>query len=204
MGAPIWRTNYHYSVGNLEEIKEGNLERVLITEDTNFRELITQSSNLIFISSFVGVYQTREIINPRRDEVDEIEELEKEKIKIFSKFIRKFYEIEDKSHPYLIHLIYEGIPVDTLRQALDDKTRRITFSTPDRIPDFFDKDIEGWYKNQEAVFGEQGVNLDTNVELLDDNLINECFESSRGFREKYRNQYSLFGMTQEEYILTRP
>ncbi len=189
------RTNFYYSVGNVEGIKKGNLEKTILTEDTNYKGLLENSSPIIFIPKIVGVYQSHEIINPKKGTQEICDTLTDLANKMEDYFLSKL-DILDNNNAYLIHIVYDPyfISTDILKQAIKDEMKRIVLSPYDSVPNFFEKDILKSMEDLKKII--EGFNMGN----LDPEQNKKMYERSKSIYENLKKDLSKFGLTKIEWV----
>lgn len=138
-----WITTYFYSIGSIENIKKGNLDRTRIKEEEkiNFLELLSEQRRLILLPKLVGVYQYNEPIPETPEKRKERIRIEEKRDLVIDRRLSERWGIVDNIYRNLIHIVYdpEIWKRDLLIETLNDELGRISLSPTLLAPNFYNK-----------------------------------------------------------------
>ncbi len=133
---------YEYGLGTFDEIKFRVDELELFPEISGLIDRFFEERG-IFIPKVIGVYQRKELIPER--------EPEREFLKKLNEFHRDIVSVQDSSRESisfksdlsnLIFVAYDpsSIPLEIVRDLLNEDSGRIAIGSMDSVPDFYRKD----------------------------------------------------------------
>ncbi len=191
---------FKYAFGGIEDITEGNFDRMDVACSLNDLNLDSDSRGII-IPRFVGVYQdwrikpdTREEENNKRIYEEIVRGLEFLREQL-AKGTLENEGIKERVYPKLIHIGYDPrFYNEGLVREFFGRPRRLEFSPYQDLPEFYHKDlviIDIFIKELEDILRE-GNNGDGRVTRIEE-IAKESYD---GLKEQLRR----FGLTREEFI----
>lgn len=192
-------TNFKYSYGRLNEIKEGNLPRMELSSEMIGHFFREQPKSVIMVPELIGIYQISSLKFDGEFE-NECGNVEKEIFKklseynqeTFKELLRTVFGKKDSSHSELIGIIYDSMtmPGEIARAAFNDELGRIRFFDFRNTPHFYDKNTAQLsffmdkFAKQKRSMGEV---LEEDKKAAEDACI------------RLNNQMIKYGLTREEY-----
>lgn len=188
---------YKYALGKTNELREGNFDKMLSSDNLKDFNLMIKNKDLI-LPEFIGVYQQEDFIFHNYEESTHKEEI-KDQYREFNEFLHdqsnhllsaKFGK-EDQINPDLIHIIYDkdaGWTRDLVKECLKDTVGRIVLSNSSDIPDFGRKNTSTCY----------GVMIEE-MKKTNKDMAGYLLEHQTRLKEVL-DTASKFGLTREEYV----
>ncbi|MAG02105.1 hypothetical protein CMI42_02105 [Candidatus Pacearchaeota archaeon] len=190
-----WITSYKFSVGSLEDIARGIPDKTVFEEvKTGTYKDLLQNNSSILLPTVLGVYQQSEIAHETPDKKEERQKIEDLQSQAGVKMLLRFKGIEDNMDPNLINIAYDPsvLTEPLIRELLGDELKRTTASPIGKLPNFYDKPIDDFYKLIADFMG--------NIDQKDMDFCRDAFERMKKPAEDLFEKFKLYGLTRMEYL----
>ena len=194
-------TNYFYSIGSLEGIKEGNSEKYLLTrKKIDFKDLfVSKENNLILVPKIIGIYQCRKRNFDNPSDKHKWEKAIEYSNAAIDLSISAEWRITDTINRDLIHIIFdpELISQNLIRKTLKDNLNRVGVSTLDNSLNFYEKDIYSVYELlSQSNDSRQGKEDPAEIEP---EVLNASFVKLKPKAREVLGKIEPYGLTRDEW-----
>lgn len=191
---------FSYSVGDVEAITQGVLQKTRITRESgDYRRLLQNTESRSAMPSVVGIYQQNILPQARTPQEErKLEALLARMNDLLDADIQRYWNIRDPLHRGLIHIGYDKNTVtqEQLTACVTDPLKRIRISPLDRLPSFSQKDV-ALFDRLIDEYGKQHRAIDKPVgDVMKHRSI---LESLRQQFEVIKEQWNPFGLTREDW-----
>jgi hypothetical protein len=195
---PEWQNVFSYSVGSIQQVRDGELERTLFDGDFKDFGSLLNTGKFIIVPNVVGIYQQYKVSNASSDYIMERREIEP----VLERYADLIFSLlsgrKDGVDKDLIYIVYnpETNPsVDFLRENLKDLASRVVINSFDSgsLPNFHQKKIGDLSRIVTEHF-------DKNPQEVVDCYFESRLSLPEGFSEVVTG-WEPFGLTRMEYLL---
>ncbi len=142
---------FRYAYGGIEDLRRGEFDSMQVADSLSAIRY-DSSKKIVVVPRFIGVYQQEELKSDSLQEKDEEEENKKvtervrELLESLSKMALESDGIEERFHPDLMHLGYDGKLYNEriVREIFGSGLERIAVSSIEELPDFGAKSNEDY------------------------------------------------------------
>jgi hypothetical protein len=203
---PSRKTTFYYMVGQVAIIGFGTLKGTLVEElvekSSSDFTLVEDSTDFtkLHIPQYqvVGVYQVEQPVHETPEKRRLRIENEKKMYEINNMSLESSIGFSDINHPQLICVGFDpqtSTP-DFVKEKLIDPLGRIKICTIESMPDFYDKDVAGFYRLLESLV-KRDWNSDLQIEEISRTLKTE-------FRKFVEENFLEYGLKRNEWCSAYP